>query len=353
MMSFHKYMASSGTGQPGQTPWRLRDWFALAGNWLPGTAAVVALVFAYLSLNATHDQLQIAEQGQITDRYNAAITNLGSHSIDIRLGGIYALQRLMQDSPRDQPTVIAVLCAFVRDRAPSDIKPKKRTPPPADIQAALTVVGTRRTANDGRTTVVDFDHTQLANTQLSGAQLSAANFRLADLTSATLTRAHLTGAVLSDTDLMGADLTHADLFHAHLNGADLTGAFLDSANLWETDLLAANLTNSELEDAIVTDASLPYAKLAHADLARAHLTHADLFHASLNGADLTGANLTDANLTGANLRHAKLTGVALRGANLTGALWPTDVAIPAGWQQDTRSGRLKRVGTNSGAAASN
>ena len=57
------------------------------------------------SLKATNVQLQIsqqgqttAEQGQFTDRYNAAITNLGSHSIEVRLGGIYALQRLMQDS---------------------------------------------------------------------------------------------------------------------------------------------------------------------------------------------------------------------------------------------------------------
>jgi hypothetical protein len=86
-----------------------RDWLAIAVAGLPGLAAVAALIFTALSVQATKSQLQIAEQGQITDRYNAAITNLGSRSIEVRLGGIYALQRLMQDSPRDQPTVIAVL----------------------------------------------------------------------------------------------------------------------------------------------------------------------------------------------------------------------------------------------------
>jgi hypothetical protein len=84
---------------------------------LPGLAAVVALVFTSLAIRETDAQLKITEQGQITDRYNAAITNLGSSSVDVRLGGIYALQRMMQDSPRDQPTVVAVLCAFVRDHA--------------------------------------------------------------------------------------------------------------------------------------------------------------------------------------------------------------------------------------------
>jgi hypothetical protein len=84
------------------------------GTLVLGIAALAALIFSALSIKATHDQLQIAEQGQITDRYNAAITNLGSSSVDIRLGGIYASQRMMQDSPRDQPTVVAVLCAQPR-----------------------------------------------------------------------------------------------------------------------------------------------------------------------------------------------------------------------------------------------
>ena len=92
---------------------------------------VAALIAAFIAVftnvqaqRATNTQLRIAEQGQITERYNAAITNLGSRSIDVRLGGIYALQRLMKDSPPDQPTVIAVVCAFVRDRATGSAKPR-------------------------------------------------------------------------------------------------------------------------------------------------------------------------------------------------------------------------------------
>ncbi len=203
---------------------------------LPGLAAVIALIFTSLAIRATGDQLQIAEQGQITGRYNAAITNLGSPSVDVRLGGIYALQRIMQDSPRDQPTIVAVLCAFVRDHAnAATAKPTHtlRTPqtslalthPPTDIQAAVTVVAKRDPAYDGFTVaygstlalpapVVDFNHTQLAGANLAGA----------DLTGADLTGADLTGADLTGADLTGADLTGADLTGADLTGADLTAA---------------------------------------------------------------------------------------------------------------------------------
>lgn len=99
---------------------------------LPGLAALVALLFTWMSVGQTNKDLRIAEQGQITTRFNAAITNLGSESLDVRLGGIYALQRIMQDSSRDQPTVVSVLSAFVRQHAPvpvSGFKPARSTDP--------------------------------------------------------------------------------------------------------------------------------------------------------------------------------------------------------------------------------
>ncbi|MGW6755349.1 hypothetical protein [Streptomyces sp. NPDC055006] len=55
------------------------------------------------------DDRALSKEGQITDRYTAAVANLGEDKMDVRLGGIYALQRIMQDSPRDQSTIANVL----------------------------------------------------------------------------------------------------------------------------------------------------------------------------------------------------------------------------------------------------
>ena len=303
-----------------------RDWIQISVTALPGVVALVALVFAWLSIRATNDQLQIAEQGQITDRYNAAITNLGSPSVDVRLGGIYALQRIMQDSPRDQPTVVAVLCAFVRDyvgaattRSADSAAPRNTSPalgpPPTDVQAALTVVGTRNTADDGSTTVVDFSGAYLYGANLAGAHLSGADFSGADLSGANLTRTVLSGAdltaanltaILPDADLSGADLFDANLKWANLSGADLTGA----------DLTAANLSNANLNSADLSDAR-GSASLSDADLNRANLSGANLSGAIFSGAILYGANLTDADLSDANLAHAAFTRANLSGANLS------------------------------------
>jgi hypothetical protein len=67
---------------------RPRDWVHITVTALPGLAAVIALMFSYLAVRATGTQLQITEQGQITDRFNAAITDLGSASTDTRVGCI-------------------------------------------------------------------------------------------------------------------------------------------------------------------------------------------------------------------------------------------------------------------------
>ncbi len=42
--------------------------------------------------------LELTEQGQVTERYTKAIEQLGSDKLDIRIGGIYALERIARDS---------------------------------------------------------------------------------------------------------------------------------------------------------------------------------------------------------------------------------------------------------------
>ena len=77
---------------------------------LAGLAALGGLIF-------TARTYRLTEQGHITDRYTKAIEQLGSDKLDLRLGGIYALERIAVDSKRDHPTVVEVLSAFVREHS--------------------------------------------------------------------------------------------------------------------------------------------------------------------------------------------------------------------------------------------
>ncbi|MFG3421016.1 pentapeptide repeat-containing protein [Micromonospora sp. NPDC048063] len=255
---------------------------------------------------ANREQQRLTAQGQITDRFTKAVEQLGQpgpEKVDVRLGAIYALERIMRDSADDQPAVVDILTAFVRVHSPA---PKRLTPPSPltiDIQAALTVLGRRDSTHDNKggpkgplrrvldLAKTDLHSASLAGASLAGADLPEADLRGADLTAADLTGADLTAAILVDTNLAGADLTHA-----HLPGAILY-ANLRGANLIGADLHGADLSSAKLTGANLADANLTRADLATVNLTDAYLRGAYLRGAYLRGADLRSADLTDANLT--------------------------------------------------------
>ncbi|MER5468927.1 pentapeptide repeat-containing protein [Streptomyces sp. NPDC002685] len=346
----HRRQRSRSVGPGRDSDISRLTWVALAASALPGLAALVALLFTWMSVGQTNKDLQISEQGQITTRFNVAITNLGRPSLDVRLGGVYALQRIMQDSSRDQRTVISVLSAFVRQHAPvpvSGFKPAEEYRPPTDVAAVVSVLGARpadrEVTQDGKPLYrVDLSSVDLRGLErevglTEGGMPRRSNFRFANFTGADLRDAglenfDLSGASLDNANMSGVKLPNAVLRHAFLGGANLTDAHLGAADMTGADLGGANLHNAHLSraeetnetgeadsGANLTRAFLIGANLSTADLRGVILVHADLTDADLAGADLRSADLTGADLSNADLSNADLTGAKLSGAILEGA----------------------------------
>jgi hypothetical protein len=55
-------------------------------------------LFIALGAVLTARTYYLNREGQITERYTRAIDQLGSTSLSVRLGGIYALERIARDS---------------------------------------------------------------------------------------------------------------------------------------------------------------------------------------------------------------------------------------------------------------
>jgi uncharacterized protein YjbI with pentapeptide repeats len=273
------------------------------GQALGGAAVLIGAAVAYLQFiqqqhtateqiiaqqRTTADQIaaqqkiasdQIAAQLQASEISNKAsrdllISNqvakgfeqLASDKITMRLGGIYALEGVMNTSKEHYQPVLEALSAFVRDGTKNKTKSKTGDESPStDIQAVLTVIGRRKSGSR---------YVDLAGVHFPGAGLYHADLSGAELSLAALNGANLNGANLTRAYLIGADLTFADL-----KGANLTGA----------NLLRANLTSADLSDA---------------DLTGAILNGADLTRAILNGANLTGAELIVRDLTQEQLNQA-------------------------------------------------
>jgi len=181
-------------------------------------------------------RVEVARQGQVTERFIRAIDQLGSDKLEIRLGGIYALERIARDSSRDHGPIMEILTAFVRENArwEEPQQPEKgqvvdggqKAQPrlPADIQAILTVLGRRKlTYGHGDQRRID-----LSTTNLDGADLRRAHLEKARLDGARLEEARLRDAQLEGAFLFGAHLERADLSSAvGLTQEQIDGAFTD------------------------------------------------------------------------------------------------------------------------------
>ncbi len=236
-----------------------------------GIAVLAGFYSTVQNLKVAQQSFALSQEGQITDRFSKAIEQLGAvnsngkKKLEVRLGGIYALQRIASESQEDHWPIMEVLTAYIRDNAriKKQRQPKRSPPaelptdikPATDIQAILTVLATRNAQSENELQTLNLRETDirgadLTSASLHGASLLSANLNGAYLIGADLSDAYLTGAVLFSASLPGADLSRADLGYADLRGADLKGANLSRADLSAADLTTAkNLEQQQIDSA--------------------------------------------------------------------------------------------------------
>jgi uncharacterized protein YjbI with pentapeptide repeats len=236
-------------------------------NQLRTTLAQIAGGFGLLvGLMATWQGLLTTQEGQITDRFTRATEQLGSVTenkprMEVRVGGIYALERIARDSARDHAAVMALLTTYLRVVSPlTDPADEAKFAellgkyPAEDVQAAIRVLARRELRHEqtGDRLLLDLTIVDLHGIDLRGrANLDDAIFnntdlRLAHLEGASLRCAELYSAHLDGAYLVGADMTGVSLMKAHLNGAILAYAKLEDASLLRAELKGADLTGVDL-----------------------------------------------------------------------------------------------------------
>jgi hypothetical protein len=83
----------------------------LRGHLLQALAGLVLAVGAFY----TGRTFALNREGQITERFTRAVEQLANEKLDLQLGGIYALERIAQDSKTHYEPVMEVLTAFLRE----------------------------------------------------------------------------------------------------------------------------------------------------------------------------------------------------------------------------------------------
>ena len=195
------------------------------GILIAGLTALVTWGLTMRRMRLTQRQIDLTLQNSRYERFQRGIEMLGNTELFVRLSGIYALRKLMEEDPENLhiPSV-ELICAFLRNPVDADTI-TKNSRVRQDIQTALSVIVRRKETEvaleNARGFRLDLRNAHLQYTNLPGVNLSGAN---------------LEGAILSNTNMDGANLSLAIL-----DGADLSFANCRKSNFRNASLVETNL----------------------------------------------------------------------------------------------------------------
>ena len=286
-------------------------------------AGLIALPLALWRGVVAERQASTAQQSLRNERYQKGAEMLGSEVLSVRLGGIYALQRLAEDYPDQYHVqIMRLFCAFLRHTTKDAgliseqvrIEPGTHLGIRQDVEAISSRAESRIVLERKVGFRLDLRGADLPGIQFSNADLSSAFFHHSNLSGANLSNTDLSDALLNSADLSGVifenvKFTGTSLWFANLSGSLLQDADLPSVSFHGANLSCANLLRANLSGAIFQDAVLSNAWLESANLSRASFLRANLSGAWLVKSELSQASFLDTDLNKADISEANLTGV--------------------------------------------
>ena len=295
-------------------------------------AGVIGAPFVAWRTLVAHQQTGIARETHFTTLFTRAVEQLGATreitgdlnasgpaeaqsvsrteaNYEVRLGAIYALERIAQDSKRDHGLIMEVLCAYVRNRqncgtpvpAPADASERpywyqdiRRAR--VDVQAALSVIGRR-------------SKDRLRHERDSGLKL--------DFSGANLQRAVLRGN-FSDADLAGADLTGATIENCiwkgntfgtakSLNGVTIMESQVEFFSFWGAT--AKRVRGIEAYNSILAQSNFRGLEMRSCSFSGCDLKNSYFRYALLSRVDFHSCNLTGARFDNVSLDRVTFFGI--------------------------------------------
>jgi uncharacterized protein YjbI with pentapeptide repeats len=272
----------------------------LIGGSIAGIGVLHGIFMTLENLKIANQNKRIENFARITENFARAVDQLGAIDqsenplIEIRLGGIYTLERISNESERDYWPIMEIFTAYVMTNSPykyenmdtigaeqklcdfetlfNNLDFKKmqeyledvlKMRYPQDIDAICTIIARRKFHN--------FEYNKLDNpNQQNYSEPDILHLDRVKLPFVTFTKAHLEGA---------------SLFGSYLLGSDFSEAYLQCTTFLGAILIKANFTNADLE--------------------KAEFSFAYLYGSNFKGANLKNAAFRAANLEGANLKGVK------------------------------------------------
>ncbi|MDT3740305.1 MAG: pentapeptide repeat-containing protein [Candidatus Kapabacteria bacterium] len=240
-----------------------KEYYTAVKDYRTTNAQIVGGLFFLITALLTYTQIQNDKKANdnrlLLEQYQKAIDQLSSENVTSRIGGIYSLEKIMNDNEYYHNRIIEILCSYIKERRYidkfdstyvgdssfgyieiddyskertyhvlriNDTIPKTywRVPVGNDIQTIINILGRRLGVENEKGLKIDLSYTNLYKANFSTSNFKNANFN---------------GSILYSTYHWCSDFENAELI-----GVNLENAVLNKSNFKNIKLNS----NSEKEE---------------------------------------------------------------------------------------------------------
>jgi len=259
--------------------WLFANLASEAGEQLSTSIRNYALIIGgFLGLLFAFQRLQIAERGQVTERFSKAVEHIGDkENVSVRIGGLYALEKIALDSEKERATIQKVIASFIRrppylDKSKTTISSNLNDCP--DIHIAIKIF---RDLNNSSDSYPDLSNARLEYLDLSRLDLSKLNF---------------TGASFKGSSLKYANLNKSNFVTSDFEKSDLSNVSVHSTNFMNTDFTKSILFQSTIKDCCLSFSKFEEAEIESTSIRNSALSYCDFSKCSFGSNDIDNCNLT-------------------------------------------------------------
>jgi Uncharacterized low-complexity proteins len=258
-------------------------------------AQILGACAVFLGIYFAWGNLTTAREGQITERFTRAIDQLGNKKMEIRIGGMYALERIANESKKDYWSVMEILTAYIEENARFKYETMEMVEKEEernnffnysidwdfdktqkavnnflsldnfrDHETACNIIARRKFQYVGSKKSWSFLHNQRC-IEPSHICLGRVNLPYRFFKKSHLENANFFGSFFNSVHFEGAYLQNtffslAIIINTKFNDAILENAFFEAAYISKSNFEGANLRNANFDLAIIKDTNFKGAK---------------------------------------------------------------------------------------------
>ena len=231
-----------------------------------GLIAIFGFIFIYQRLEKQQkqidiqiDQLTIQINHRIDDRFNSAISLLGSSETSARTGAIYALYELAIEEEKYRRQIAQILCSHIHSKTnESEYKKTHSKRPSNEIQTTIDLLFkekglyTKKFARAAEFPKANLSHACLMGVDFKGAQCQKANFANAQYQKANFCSAQCQWVNFFMAQCQGANFMFAqcqmvDFWVAQCQGVDFRSAQCQGVDFLDTQCQGAVFSNAKFD----------------------------------------------------------------------------------------------------------